>query len=155
MWIENLKCQNENFEYIDGNIGYNDDNSILLFAKKGEYIKFRVCDKNFTIFISKENLLQKLNINHGKVFVYLSSNTVAKRSFFTKSGVMLSNIDKLVNDEFVAIKKLGEKIVINNSKELVLSEENIDKIDGEFNLFKISKIINSALDINVNNHHEF
>ena len=159
MRVENFINQKENFEYIDGKIKYSDDNNLHLCGEKGDFLKFRVRGKNFMIKINKEDLLQKLNIDHGKIFIYISSNSIAEKCFFDSSGNMFSNIDNIIDNKYLAVLDKNRSIKINNNKEILLSAENEhlkQHINGDiFYLFDISETVKNAAAIIQVDHHDF
>ena len=159
MKVENFTNQKEIFEYIEGNIHFHSDENLHLCGQKGDFLKFRVRGKNFMIKIHKEDLLQKLNIDHGKIFIYITSESIAKTCFFDNSGNMFSNIDKIIDNKHLAINSSERKIKINNNKEALLSTKNHhskQQLNGDiFYLFDIQETIQNATPIIQVDHHEF
>ncbi len=159
MRVENITCQGHKFDYISGEIAYHDDNNMMLTGEVGVFFKFRVCGKNFMIKVHKDPLLQKLNIDHGKLFIYITSRSVAEKSFFTTSNMMISNINSIQEDKYIEVDKLDTKITFNNAKELILKEEHLSDFKTSLSdkslYFEISKIYDLSTPIIRDNHHDF
>lgn len=127
----NFECQGEIFDYAGPGIAYRDANHICLWGYEGGAIKFRVRNRNFTIFVDSADFFKKLKIDGGKVFVYVAGVEAAKRIFASQNGLG-TGADIIIDNNHIGF-------VTNKKKKTVSSGDRKNHI--ELDLSKIARKI--------------